>query len=120
MSRRHGGQWPSRDVWVSFAIAGALSAMVVALVRPALDTLPYDFDEAWLILDARFILRGLRPYVDFPHHELPLHLYLLALSAQLFGQTLLGYRMLSVLSIAGTGFLLFYLTRPFVGPIAAL
>jgi 4-amino-4-deoxy-L-arabinose transferase-like glycosyltransferase len=66
------------------------------------------------------ILRGLRPFVDFIHHQPPLHLYLLALSGKLFGQTLFGYRMLSLLSVAGSGFLLFCLTRPFVGPLPAL
>ena len=92
----------------------------IVVSRPFLDTLVYDFDEAWLILDARFILRGLRPYVDFAHHEMPLHLYLLALSGKVFGQTLVGYRMLSVSSLATSGFLLFCLARPAVGSLPAL
>jgi 4-amino-4-deoxy-L-arabinose transferase-like glycosyltransferase len=104
----------------AFAAAVALSVAFVVVTRPFLDTLIYDFDEAWLILDARFILRGLRPYVDFAHHEMPLHLYLLALSGKVFGQTLAGYRMLSVSSLAASGFLLFCLARPAVGSLAAL
>jgi hypothetical protein len=102
------------------AVAVALSVAFVAVALRVLATLPYDFDEAWLILDARFILRGQRPFVDFAHHEMPLHLYLLAAAGEVFGPTLLGYRMLSLLSIAGSGLLLFWLARSFVGPVPAL
>jgi 4-amino-4-deoxy-L-arabinose transferase-like glycosyltransferase len=101
-------------------MAVALSIGFVFLVHPSLDTLVYDFDEAWLILDSRFILRGLRPFVDFAHHEPPLHLYLLTLSGKVFGQALAGYRMLSAVSLAASGLLLFCLARPFVGAIPAL
>src|SRR5438093_10282614 len=87
---------PAQPTAVAAFAAAALSVTFIVVSRPFLDTLVYDFDEAWLILDARFILRGLRPYVDFAHHEMPLHLYLLALSGKVFGQTLVGYRMLSV------------------------
>jgi 4-amino-4-deoxy-L-arabinose transferase-like glycosyltransferase len=108
---------PSRAGLVA---AGVLSATFIAIVVPVLGTLTHDFDEACLMLEARFILRGLRPFVDFPHHEMPLQLYLLALSGKLFGQTVFGYRMLSLLSTAGSGFLLFLLARPLVGPLPAL
>lgn len=103
-----------------FAVSVMLSALFVAISLPVLGKLPHDFDEAWLVLDARFILRGLRPFVDFAHHEMPLHLYLLALVGKVFGQTMFGYRLLSLGSLAGSGYLLFALANPLVGPIPAL
>src|SRR2546426_7572865 len=107
-----------RFVWVAAAVV--LSATFLYVALRVLATLPHDFDEAWLMLDARFILRGLRPFVDFAHHEMPLHPYLLALSGKLFGQSVSGFRALSVASIALTGFLLFCLTRPAFGAVPAL
>ncbi len=103
-----------------YAVSILLSATFVVLTLPYLDSLPHDFDEAWLILDARYIARGLRPYVDFAHHEMPLHLYLLALSGKVFGQSLFGYRMVSLASIASSGFVLFCILRPFVGTLPGL
>ncbi len=105
---------------LAVAIAVVLSVVFVALTAPVLATLPYDFDEGWLILDARLIQRGLTPFVDFPVHEPPLHPYLLALSASVFGPTLFGYRMLSLLCLVAGGLALFALARPFVGTIPAL
>jgi 4-amino-4-deoxy-L-arabinose transferase-like glycosyltransferase len=102
------------------AVAVVLGALFIAIALPVLGTLPHDFDEAWLVLDARFIHRGLRPFVDFAHHETPLHLYLLTASGELFGRTLFGYRMVSLVSLTTSGFLLFWLARPFVGPTPAL
>jgi len=72
------------------------------------------------MLGARFIRRGLRPFVDFAVHQPPLHLYLLAWSGRLFGETVFGYRMLSVVSVAISGLLLFWLLRRFTGPLPAL
>lgn len=108
------------DAVAPIVLAAALAVAFVAVTLPVLATVPYDFDEAWLMLDARLVARGLRPYVDFAHHEMPLHLYLLALCGKVFGPTPFGYRMLSVLCIAGSGLVLFALARPFVGPIPAL
>ena len=102
------------------AVAVALAAVFVATALPVLDTLPHDFDEGWLMLDARFVADGQRPFVDFPHHETPLHLYLLALAGEIFGRTIFGYRMLSVTALAASGFVLFRLARPFVGALPAL
>jgi len=98
----------------------ALSATFLAVSTFVLAGLRHDFDEAWLMLDARAILRGLHPYADFPHHEMPLHLYLLALSGKLFGQTIFGYRMLSALCVAGSGYLVFRFALAAVGPVPAL
>ena len=102
------------------AVALALTAVFVAITLPYLETLAHDFDEAWLILNARAVANGLRPFIDFPHHEMPLHLYLLALFGRVFGQTLLGYRLLSLVSVAGSGYLLYRLVMPFAGPLPAL
>jgi 4-amino-4-deoxy-L-arabinose transferase-like glycosyltransferase len=105
-------------VWLG--LAAALGGVFVALTLPLLATLPHDFDEAWLMLDARYVARGARPFADFAHHELPLHLYLLALFGKVFGETVFGYRLVSLASVTASGFLVFALARPCVGPVAAL
>lgn len=104
----------------SFAAAALLSVTFGIIASRVLDTKFWDYDEGSFILQAGFVLRGLRPFVDFVYHQLPLYPYLLALSGKLFGQTLFGYRMLSLISVAGEGFLLFCLIRPFVGSLPAL
>jgi hypothetical protein len=101
-------------------VALALSAALVVLALPVLGFIPHDFDEAWLMLDARFIVRGERPFVDFAHHEMPLHLYVLALFGTMFGETPFGYRMASLTSVAASGFLVFRLVQPVAGPVPAL
>ena len=105
---------------VSWGIAVGLGALFVVLTLPLLATLPNDFDEAWLMLDARYVARGARPFADFAHHELPLQIYLLAAFGKVFGETIFGYRLLSLASVTASGVLVFALARPFVGPVAAL
>lgn len=106
--------------WLAGTVSVLEAALFVVLVLPYLGTLAHDYDEAWMMLDARAMARGLRPYVDFPHHEMPLHLYLLAGAGRLFGNTLVGYRVPSLVSVVGTGLLVYRLVRPFAGPLAAL
>ena len=108
------------DVLAAFAAAVLLSAAFIAIASSHLDTLMWEYDEGPFMLGARSISRGLRPFVDFAVHQPPLHLYLLALSGKVFGATLFGYRMLSVMSVALSGFLLFCLVRPFAGPLPGL
>jgi hypothetical protein len=107
------------------AAAALLGALVlamafVAIALPVLASIPHDFDEGWLMVDARLMADGGRPFVDFAHHELPLHLYLLDWSGRCFGATVFGYRMLSLLSAAASGVALVWLARPFVGVVPAL
>jgi len=111
---------PGLDSRIAVGVAIALAAVFIAIALPVLATLPQDFDEGWFMLDARSIARGERPFVDFPHHELPLHLYLLAAVGKAFGPTIFGYRMLSLLSLAASGVALFGLVRPFAGATAGL
>ncbi len=106
--------------WLAGTVSVLEAALFVVLVLPYLGTLAHDYDEAWMMLDARAMARGLRPYVDFPHHEMPLHLYLLAGAGRLFGNTLVGYRVPSLVCVAGTGVLVYRLVRPFAGSLAAL
>jgi 4-amino-4-deoxy-L-arabinose transferase-like glycosyltransferase len=101
-------------------LAVGLGVAFVVIALRVLDVLPHDFDEGWFMLDARLVARGERPFVDFPHHEMPLHLYLLAVCGRVFGETVLGYRMLSLLTLAASGVVLYRLARPFVGAIPAL
>src|ERR1051325_1837952 len=111
---------PAVNPWVSVALAAALTGIVVAISYPHLDVLSFEYDEGPFILGARFVARGLRPFVDFAFHQPPLHLYLLALSGKVFGPTLFGYRMLSVVSLGLSGFVAFWRVRPLAGPLPAL
>ena len=106
--------------WLGLAAALALAAAFVALTRPVLDTVPHDFDEAWLLVDARMVAAGARPFVDFAHHEPPLQIYLLELAGAVFGETIAGWRMLSLLALAASGVAVYALARPYVGLVAAL
>ena len=106
-------------MWWS-AVAVASTAVFVVLVWPLLAYIPPDYDEAWLMLDARWIARGARPFADFAHHEMPLQLYLLAAFGKLGGETVFGYRMLSLVSVAASGLLVFLSVRAFAGALAAV
>ena len=101
-------------------VAVASTAVFVTLVWPLLAYIPPDYDEAWLMLDARLVARGARPFADFAHHEMPLDLYLLAAFGKLFGATVFGYRMVSLVSVAASGLLVFLLVRAFAGSLAAV
>ncbi len=105
---------------VAVGVAVALAALFVAIALPVLATLPHDFDEGWFMLDARAIQHGQRPFVDFAHHEVPLHLHALSLFGRVFGATPFGYRLLSLVALAASGVALFWLARPFVGAMPAL
>jgi hypothetical protein len=48
--------------WIPITLAVLLSAAFIVMARPGLDTLLWDYDEGWFVLDARFILRGQRPF----------------------------------------------------------
>jgi 4-amino-4-deoxy-L-arabinose transferase-like glycosyltransferase len=119
-----GNREASADSWrvldVATALGLAIAAIFVMVGVRVLGALPHDFDEGWLMVDARLIHGGARPFVDFPHHEPPLHLYLLALFGDVFGHTVFGYRMLSLTSLAASGVLVFALARPFTGALPAL
>lgn len=106
--------------WLGPAAALALVLAFVAIVRPLLATVTHDFDEAWLLVDARMVADGARPFVDFAHHEPPLQIYLLWIFGKLCGQTIAGWRMLSVASLAVGGLSVYALARPFLGVTAAL
>jgi 4-amino-4-deoxy-L-arabinose transferase-like glycosyltransferase len=97
-----------------------MGVVFIAISVPLLATLPWEYDEGPAMLGARYVGRGLRPFADFAVHQPPLHLYLLELSGRVFGETVAGYRMLSVASIAASGLLLFWLVRPFTGGLPAL
>lgn len=115
---RSGTSREASSRWIAAAVL--LSAVFVGIAWRLLATLPWEYDEGTFMLGARSIARGLRPFVDFSVHQPPLHLQLLALAGDLFGETVAGYRMLSVLSVAASGLLLFVLVRAFAGPLPAL
>jgi 4-amino-4-deoxy-L-arabinose transferase-like glycosyltransferase len=81
------------------------------IIRLAL--LPYRWinpDEGAHLMDARLLLQGLIPLVDFGSKQ-PLYVVLLAGLLRLFGQTLLGGRLLPVLAQAGITVLLYAVGR---------
>lgn len=106
-------------------VAGDVAAVVLCvafavIVIPFLDTLWWDYDEGWFLFYGRLVRTGLRPFVDFPHHQPALHLYLLAASGALFGDTVFGYRMLSLVCVVASGLGLYWFVRPLTGSLAAL
>lgn len=110
----------SRRTLAVFTVATLLSAVFVVVAGRVLAVLPWEYDEGPAVLGGRFVGQGLRPFVDFAVHQPPLHLYLIALAGKLFGPTLFAARMVSVLSLALGGLLLFALIRAFAGPLPAL
>lgn len=61
-------------------------------------------DEGWSFAEAVFSARGLKPYIDFFAHRLPLHVELYGIWYKIFGENLLIGRILSViLSVIGIG-----------------
>jgi 4-amino-4-deoxy-L-arabinose transferase-like glycosyltransferase len=100
--------------------AVGLCAAFVVIVIPFLDTLWWDYDEGWFLLYGRLVRTGLRPFVDFAHHQPALHLYLLAASGALFGDTVFGYRMLSLVCVVASGLGLYWFVRLLTGSLAAL
>ncbi|HYC57116.1 MAG TPA: glycosyltransferase family 39 protein [Candidatus Binatia bacterium] len=98
----------------------ALSLAFALLAGRHLGALAWEYDEGWYSLAGRFLNQGRRPFVDFAYMQPPLHPYLLAVSAQIFGDSVFGFRMLSLISLGGTGIVLFLLVRPALGVLAAI
>ncbi len=76
-----------------------------------LERLPYNIDEGVSILNARLIGLGMRPYVDFFYHQLPLHMLLLSLISPLSPDSLFLHRLPSLLAIAATGWVVYRIGR---------
>ena len=103
----------------TLAAAGSAAAFVAyGLLR--LRDLEYNFDEGVYIAQARLVLGGLRPYADFFYHQTPLYLYTLAGFAAPAPDSLVPYRLLSLLATAGTGLFVYAMARRLLAPVPAV
>lgn len=118
MSRR-------RSLPVNLAALLVLAALVLLLRLPTLPLSVIDWDESVYLLMARSMLQGHAPYTLLWDHKPP-GLYLLFVLAQLaFGQTILAMRLLAVIVVTATSFLLWLyghaaLGSRAIGALAAL
>lgn len=118
MSRR-------RSLPVNLAALLVLAALVLLLRLPTLPQSVIDWDESVYLLMARSMLQGHAPYTVIWDHKPP-GLYLLFVLAQLlFGQTILAMRLLAVIVVTATSFLLWLyghaaLGSRAIGALAAL
>ncbi|MBN2355829.1 glycosyltransferase family 39 protein [candidate division KSB1 bacterium] len=67
-------------------------------------------DEGAHLLDARFLLQGMIPVVDYASRQ-PVYTLLLAVLVKLFGPTLSAGRMLPILASLGIGWMIFLIGR---------
>ncbi len=102
----------------NYVIVSILSLGVV--VRLALiNILPLTNDEGFYFYDAYLIRRGFLPYRDFLTKSLP-HIYSLALFTFIFGNSILGGRIMTIFLFIGNCLLLYILVKRFVKKEAAL
>jgi hypothetical protein len=78
------------------------------------------FDEGIVLQAARRVAAGQLPYRDFLWSYGPGHPYLLGLSFKLFGPSLLGWRIVRLVTVAVTSLVVFFLTRRLAGTRWAL
>jgi hypothetical protein len=82
----------------------AVCGLFVAALLPVLASLYPNFDEGVYIQQALRVRDGMLPYRDFFCHQTPLHLFTLAAVAWIAPDSLLAYRLPSLLACAALGF----------------
>jgi 4-amino-4-deoxy-L-arabinose transferase-like glycosyltransferase len=101
--------------FAALAVLVLLAGLVLFLRLPALPQSVIDWDESIYLLMARSMLQGHAPYTVIWDHKPP-GLYMLFVLAQiLFGQTVLAMRLLAVLAVTATTFLLWLYGRSLLG-----
>jgi 4-amino-4-deoxy-L-arabinose transferase-like glycosyltransferase len=103
------------------ALAAALACgvfVVHGLLR--LSSLEHNYDEGVYIQQARLVLAGARPYVDFFYHQTPLYLYTLAAFAAPVPDSLIAYRAPSLLASAVAGLFVYAMARRLLPPWPAV
>ena len=103
----------------------ACGALVLFLRLPALPQSVIDWDESIYLLMAREMLRGHPPYTVIWDHKPPGLFVLFALAQIALGQTILAIRLLAVIVVTATSFLLWLfgwrvLGSAAIGALAAL
>lgn len=103
----------------------ALGALVLFLRLPALPQSVIDWDESFYLLMAREMLRGHPPYTVIWENKPPGVFVLFALAQIVFGQTVLAIRLLAMIMVTASAFMLWLygcqlLRSRTVGALAAL
>jgi 4-amino-4-deoxy-L-arabinose transferase-like glycosyltransferase len=92
--------------------AAWLLALVFAIYAGSLLTsLDYNFDEGVYIQQARLMLDGQRPYVDFFYHQTPLYPFTLMAAGWFARDALFSYRLLSLIATVLCGILVYRIAR---------
>jgi hypothetical protein len=107
---------PGRTVWLPLALFAAAAAIAGFTLLRGID----PFDEGLVLQAARRVADGQVPYIDFRWPYGPAQPYLLGLSFEAFGTSLLGWRLLRVLVVALTTLVVFALVRRTAGERMAL
>ncbi len=108
------------DRWLGSPVAfWALFGAFVAFYGAALTSLPYTIDEGVSILYSRWIAEGWVPYRDFFYHQFPTQLYFFSWISRIAPDSLFLYRFPSLLSVAGTGWVVHRVALRLVPPPAA-
>jgi 4-amino-4-deoxy-L-arabinose transferase-like glycosyltransferase len=97
--------------------------MIVALfviIRLRFFAEPFDCDEGWYAYMGKEILRGSLPYRDLPEMKPPGGFYLYALGIALFGPTVYGIRLYSLLISMISTIGVFFVARRMAGTTAGL
>lgn len=116
MHARPGGLGgPAAD---SLAVVGCLTYAAFGLTL--LSGLDYNFDEGVYIQQARLVMAGQRPYVDFFYHQTPLYLYTLALAGAPAPESLFPYRLVSLVATSLCGLFVYLIGRRLMPPAGAL
>ena len=104
-----------KSLLLAVGVLLACSALVLFLRLPALPQSQIDWDESIYLLMARSLLQGNAPYTAIWDHKPPGIYLLFALAQVLFGQTVLAIRLLALLVVTATCFLLWLYGRHVLG-----
>ena len=102
--------------WLPFALFAGAALIAGFTALRGID----HFDEGLVLQAAARVADGQLPYRDFAWSYGPAQPYLLGGSFELFGPSLLGWRLLRVLAVALTALLVFVLARRVAGTRLAL
>ena len=105
-----------KQLLLALGLAAGAALIAGFTLRRGID----HFDEGLVLQAARRVADGQLPYRDFRWSYGPAQPYLLGGSFQLFGTSLLGWRILRVLVVALTALAVFLLARRLAGPGPAL
>lgn len=104
-----------KSLLVAAAALLACGALVIFLRLPALPQSVIDWDESMYLLMARSMLQGHVPYTAIWDNKPPGLFVLFALAQIVFGQTVLAMRLLAVVVVTATTFLLWLYGRSVLG-----